>query len=326
MQKFCFSFFILCSLNLLAQYDRRPIEDIINGDAFRSIAHFIYEDEFMRDGHFKKSTHAFNNSQTSKILDNLKAGDIIYVQYGVTDSFLKKVHPKITKPYFLISHFGDEIIDKRHLQFLNDPKIIRWYAHNIDLDHEKLTPTPHGIGNRFWLKKIRCSNYEEILSNTASFDTPREDTVYMNFNAGTYTKERTLAFNSLKDKAYTRHEGPVEFQKYIEQLKKHRYCLSPAGNGVGCVRTWEALLMGCIPILRPMNKLTNAYAKGYDSLYEGLPVIIVKEWSEVTPEFLSRKLEEFEHMDLKLEKIYFPYWRDLILSESEKYKRAHINN
>lgn len=77
--------------------------------------------------------------------------------------------------------------------------------------------------------------------------------------------------------------------------------------------------MGCIPIVRPICLDTGAYAQGYDSLYEDLPVIVIKDWSEVTEEFLAQKAEEFAHKEMRMEKIYFPYWKNLILQEKENF-------
>ena len=35
----------------------------------------------------------------------------------------------------------------------------------------------------------------------------------------------------------------------MKDLQRSRFVLSPAGNGVDCHRTWEALLMGAVPIV-----------------------------------------------------------------------------
>ena len=45
--------------------------------------------------------------------------------------------------------------------------------------------------------------------------------------------------------------------------------MSPQGNGLDCHRTWEALILKTIPIVRTSS---------LDPLYEGLPVVVVHEW------------------------------------------------
>jgi hypothetical protein len=63
--------------------------------------------------------------------------------------------------------------------------------------------------------------------------------------------------------------------------------VSPHGNGLDCFRTWEALLLGTIPIVRrsTLEPLFRA---------EALPVAIVDSWTEVTASNLSRWREELQ--------------------------------
>jgi len=65
--------------------------------------------------------------------------------------------------------------------------------------------------------------------------------------------------------------------RFLTQMGTHRFVVSPRGNGLDSHRTWEALLVGCIPIVRS-SKL--------DPLYARLPVLIVSEWRDVTPTLL----------------------------------------
>ena len=75
------------------------------------------------------------------------------------------------------------------------------------------------------------------------------------------------------------------------------FVLSPFGNGMDCHRTWEALLCGCIPIVR-----TSVFRE----LFYGLPVLIVEDWSEITFELLKKTIQEFKE---KHDKSEFQYER-----------------
>ena len=61
-----------------------------------------------------------------------------------------------------------------------------------------------------------------------------------------------------------------------------QFVLSPLGAGFDCHRTWEALLLGCIPIVK---------AAKINDLFEGLPVITVHDWNEINPNFLAHAAE-----------------------------------
>ena len=44
-------------------------------------------------------------------------------------------------------------------------------------------------------------------------------------------------------------------------------------------------------------------------LYEGLPVVRVKDWKSVTPDFLQKELKRVERDPaVDLAKLYLPYW------------------
>lgn len=74
-------------------------------------------------------------------------------------------------------------------------------------------------------------------------------------------------------------KGRISFEEYLTDVGNSKFVVSPKGNGLDCHRTWEAIAFGAIPIV-PTSHL--------DSLYEKLPVIIVKNsWSEITPDLLE---------------------------------------
>ncbi|MCH9811823.1 hypothetical protein K0U07_03555 [bacterium] len=298
-------------------HNRTPIKNYVSVDAFRSIADFTFENECFQFWVYP-STTKYLNMQAHKIAAHCKPGDIIYVESCLIDEFLSLVHPNINHPYILISHFGINIIDHRYKDFLDSDKIIRWYAHNINLQHAKLIAIPLGIESRYWISK-RVHNYEQILDQCNSYSCKRRPTIYMNFALHTFKKERTIAdnhFKSFKDSFYQKRVG---YKQYLHDLKGCQFTPSPSGAGISCLRTWEALLMDCIPIVRPVCLDTGEYAEGYDDLYKDLPVILIREWEEVTEEFLAAKLEEFRSRKFKMEKIYFPYWKNLIFEEKAKF-------
>ena len=133
----------------------------------------------------------------------------------------------------------------------------------------------------------------------------------MNFNAGTYEYERNICRNIMKRKRFVKRESGVPLNKFLSELRKSTFVLSPAGNGIECHRTWESILVGTIPIMlgspyRPVCKHdNNVFCEGYKELYKDLPVIIVRDWNEVTEDFLRKKLEEFKGGPLTMKSCIF---------------------
>ena len=89
------------------------------------------------------------------------------------------------------------------------------------------------------------------------------------------------------------------------------YCfiISPHGNGLDCHRTWEALCLGCIPIVK---------TSVLDTLFYDLPVLIVNEWSDVSLELLNTTISNYKTKHIskqfKYDKLLLHYWMDKIKS------------
>lgn len=84
-------------------------------------------------------------------------------------------------------------------------------------------------------------------------------------------------------------------------MTEYAFVLSPFGNGMDCHRTWEALLCGCIPIVR---------TSVFNELFEGLPVLIVENWSDISLQLLVTTLSDFKdkQKEFKYEKLELAYY------------------
>ena len=71
------------------------------------------------------------------------------------------------------------------------------------------------------------------------------------------------------------------------------------GHGMDCHRTWEALILGCIVIVKKSV---------LDVLYEDLPVLIVDNWSDITKELLDTTIENFKTKNFNYDKITLEYF------------------
>lgn len=94
------------------------------------------------------------------------------------------------------------------------------------------------------------------------------------------------------------------------RLSEYLYWFSPFGVGMDCHRTWEALYVGSVPIL--LDSPLNAIWQDAD-----LPVLIVKDYTKVTPELLLAHAPRFanQHRDFSRRKLMRAYWRYQILRQ-----------
>ena len=71
---------------------------------------------------------------------------------------------------------------------------------------------------------------------------------------------------------------------YWGELLRHKFVVSPEGNGIQCHRTYEALYWKAIPIVED-NPLSIKQL-------EGLPILFTHDYSEINEKYLNKKYEE----------------------------------
>ncbi|KAI3656786.1 hypothetical protein MP638_004133 [Amoeboaphelidium occidentale] len=107
---------------------------------------------------------------------------------------------------------------------------------------------------------------------------------------------------------------------YLRNMK-YNFWASPPGLGVDTHRTWEALYLGRIPII---------LSSRIDVLFQDLPVLIVKDWSELTTQKIlseyKRIMTKWAKGEFKFEKMYMSYWEHKILSLSAYRSDANLSS
>jgi len=268
------------------------------------------------------------------LYENLEANDVIHVCPQALKGFVNKVLPKLTKPFILLTNNSDWTIpDDVRIEFfeiVNNSFLTHWYAQNCIIDHSKITRIPIGLdyhtliptrkANFTWLQPEKHAwglkhdpiHQESQLLQLKSLSKPfseRELKCYANFQflMGTrYGKiDRIECFNTIPNQLVFYEPRKCERIISWQNMIDHAFVLSPHGNGLDCHRTWEALCLGCIPIVK---------SSGLNPLFEDLPVWIVSSWTEVTEENMQNKINEFIRRIFRYDKLQLSYWQTLIRS------------
>ncbi len=269
----------------------------LSGDSFRAYADFVIDE-----------------TNTAFFPDNIAPGSVIFLRADYLSHFFNEIHPLITVPYILISQNSDDSIPGTFAHFLDDDNIIAWFGQNVeDFVHPKLHLIPIGIANRYWAYGD-TGVFDNIKNNLQMY--PKSHLVYMNFTIdSTYQecalKERTMVYERFIRQPFCFVAKPKNLEPYLIDLAQSKFVVSPRGKGLDCYRTWEALYMGTFPIVRTSS---------LDPVYEGLPIVIVNDWSEVTESFLEQKYEELQHQTFQWEKLKADYWFKLI----DSYKPLRV--
>lgn len=266
------------------------------------------------------------------LYDNLQENDVIHVCPQALKNFVSKVLSKLTKPFILLTNNSDwtipDDVKMEFFEIINNPFLTHWYAQNCIIDHPKLTRIPIGLDyhtltptkktnftwsqpeKHMWGIKHDPIYQESQLLKLRSLSKPfqeRELKCYGNFQflMGTrYGKtDRVECFSKVPNNLVyyepTKCERIVSWQNMID----YAFVLSPHGNGLDCHRTWEALCLGCIPIVK---------SSGLNPLFEDLPVWIVSSWTEVTEENMKNKINEFIRRVFRYDKLELQYWQTVI--------------
>lgn len=266
----------------------------------------------------------------------LREGDTLYICNSAIPFFREHVFPTIQVAFRLVSGDCDKSCptelfanNAAFLEFINDLRIIVWFSQNcIEHAHPKLHPLPIGQdyhtmnGPNFWGPPMTPLEQEACIDNIrdrAPALAHRKCMAHANFHFSMTTKyayDRYDALNQIpKELVYYEPARCDRLDTWITQ-SEYAFVISPHGNGLDCHRTWEALALGCIPIMK-----TSAL----DPMFKGLPVLIVNEWSAVTPELLYKTQKEYvERTDWQMEKLTLAYWVHEISCGSLRYDRRDI--
>ena len=133
---------------------------------------------------------------------------------------------------------------------------------------------------------------------------------YANFHFSMDTKlgfDRKDAYQKIDKKLIYYEENKVSRLITWNKQKDFAFVICPHGGGLDCHRNWEALCLGCIPIVK---------TSPIDNLYKDLPVLIVKRWEDIDINLLNNTISQFKekYENFNMEKIKLSYWTNLINS------------
>tara|TARA_B100000287_G_scaffold402420_1_gene423310 strand:- start:9 stop:914 length:906 start_codon:yes stop_codon:yes gene_type:complete len=266
-----------------------------------------------------------NYPQLEKI-KNIK-NPSIYICSSAISHFINVMLPLIDFSFVLVSGDCDETIPNEILNkndFINlisDKRIIHWFCQNMTIEHNKITKIPIGLDYHtltqrpLWGPISSCQDQEKMLTMIKEKSVPfynRNIKCYANFQFSMNTKlgyDRKDAFQKINKELVYYEESKVSRLITWNKQKDFAFVICPHGGGLDCHRNWEALCLGCIPIVKTSS---------IDKLYDNLPVLIVNDWNLIDNNLLNNTINDykkkFENNEFNMEKIKLSYWINLINS------------
>ena len=118
-----------------------------------------------------------------------------------------------------------------------------------------------------------------------------------------YAFDRKDAIHDIPKELVFYENKKINRKETWENQSKYAFVISPHGNGVDCHRTWEALCLGCIVILKK---------SGISDLFDGLPVLVVDDWNDIDIDLLHLTLDRYKNTKFHYDKLTLKYWIEKI--------------
>lgn len=252
-----------------------------------------------------------------------------YICSSTIPYFISHILPNLKKPFILVGGDCDKTIPndifpstKAFDEFIDNPLLLHWFSQNLAYSHPKMTAIPIGLDYHtissiggFGEPDTFPADQESQMFFTRENSVPfweRANKCYANFHFSMNTRygyDRKQAIQQIRKELVFYEYKPVKRSLTWQRQTDFAFVISPHGNGYDCHRLWEALVLGCIPIVK---------TSVLDNLYEDLPVLIVKEWSDITKKLLDETIEEFKEKhelnEFNYDKLTLKYWVDKINS------------
>ena len=269
------------------------------------------------------SIHILYGIDLSKITD----GCTLYITGSAIPDFVTKLET-LSCRVILVSGDCDESIPydvfsiDEFKKFINSDKIIHWFSQNCAVNHPKVTGIPIGLNYHTRIeesthlgKQMSAEEQENELLNIIKDVKPFYERIvmcYSNFNIKDeayrkYDWDRQDALDNIPADLIFKEQKRIPHKETFINQSKYAFVASPHGNGLDCHRTWEALVLGCIPIVR---------SSAIDYLFDDLPALIVQDWKDITKELLENTIHEYKNKTFNYDKLTFKYWMDKINSGS----------
>lgn len=258
---------------------RRPSSaPFLSGDTFRAMADHVWEG---------------SDSCISPSL--VRQGDVVFCQADQVDAFVEVVLSQLEHEVILLLANSDTTHDWASGSILRFGNVARVFAQNLAVDIPGFAVLPIGLENAWRSNHGRVRKFARLSQEPRH---TRLHRVMWTFSTVTNPKVRSLAAAALHECTVADSVGHVSPARHRRALGEYAFVASPPGNGLDTHRTWEAMYLGCIPIVQ-RSFMTEQYEE------MGLPVVIVdsfvelEDWSEewlrhtydaLAPRFASQAL------------------------------------
>ncbi|GMH76113.1 hypothetical protein TrST_g9453 [Triparma strigata] len=276
------------------------IASFVCASTFRDMCDYVYSWPFEHYSEKVWSERGIDNAGIAKCLPPVP---IIYFHPNPKlASGLARLLDALTTPAIIVSGGNDFSVPTSKPewgQIFTHRNLGRWFGQNSDLRdtaNSKFASIPiglncfsHGPGTEAFLESrkvappVTVAERRTFLVNFSLGTNPSRVAIHKQFCETDQTlpgsETQCVSWDGAAKEGMSKDK---EFNNYMA-MSKSLYVIAPRGAGVSTHRTWQALYSGAVPIV-PHGPL--------DSIYEGLPVMLVNEEDYAGLGSSAEKIEE----------------------------------
>lgn len=266
---------------------RRPSsEPYISGDGFRALCRHRFD--VAKGGPFDPAA--------------VTESELVFCDARRLKEFLAGPARRISAPFRVISHNADATVDDSVVALFPD-RLQRLYAQNCVIDAPRVVPIPIGLENRHY----HCNGIPADFDRLRRRPVVKRPRILSAFTVGTNRVVREEALRQLRRNPLNDVPARTNSRAYRRAASAYMLIASPPGNGVDCHRTWEAMYLGCVPIVLdtpPMRRFAHL----------GLPLCLVDSYESVASWDEAKITDVYAGMRTKFESpsLWLGFWKKVI--------------
>ncbi len=260
----------------------------------------------------------------------LRTARVVYLCTDMVPQFVREHLPRRGTPFTLVTGDSDlavaagPIVERVLDTLTSHPMLVAWYAQNRVFNHPKLHSMPIGLdyhtlsplegagrAHPWGPRRVPVEQERQLaqIGRSAGSIAAKEPRAFCNWHFAIERGDRRECRRRVDPSAVSYQCDFTTREASWRMNTRCAFTLSPAGAGLDCHRTWEALLLGSSPVV---------LRSPLDELFSRLPVVIVDDWSEVTPTRLCSELDRIARSSFDFSQLELSYWTARIQSQPSR--------
>ena len=265
---------------------------------------FISEDTFRAF-----ADHVIANNDTIIDIDKIKSGQTIFCEYTKLQSLQTQVIDRIKVPVVVLLGNTNHGNSQNLKNLVRSKYVYRLFAQNLAEPILGIEYLPLGIENKWRAYSGITVSYQNKVAKSH----PRTYRIMWDFVIDGALDETINTANLLINCEVADRLIWKSFWQRRKLLAKYAFVACPVGNSRDIPGIWEAMYLGCVPIVQKSH-----ISKFYELI--GLPIWVVESFGEVSKfndRELAKKYEEFKNR-FSSEVLWSDYWFKKIRSCAEE--------